>query len=66
MLAIVYKVDFNITIIDYKGTIVAMQNKSSHTASSQKLVNYRWLIESTIYAPSICLKDAIYHSLLLF
>ena len=29
------KVDFNITIIDYKGAIVAILNKSSHTASSQ-------------------------------
>ena len=34
MLAIVYKVDFNM-ITDYKGAIVAMRNKSSHTASSQ-------------------------------
>ena len=31
---VVYKVDFNITI-DYKGAIVAILNKSSHTASSQ-------------------------------
>ena len=27
--------DFNITIADYKGAIVAMPNKSSHTALSQ-------------------------------
>ena len=32
---LVYKVGFNITIIDYKGAIIAMPNKSSHTASSQ-------------------------------
>ena len=35
MFYIVYKVDFNITIINYKGAIVAMSNKSSHTTSSQ-------------------------------
>ena len=29
------KVDFNITFMEYKGTIVAMQNKSGHTALSQ-------------------------------
>ena len=33
---LVYKVDFNITITDYKGAIVAMPNKSNHTALSQK------------------------------
>ena len=32
---LMYKVDFNIMIIDYKVAIVAMLNKSSHTASSQ-------------------------------
>ena len=35
---LVYKMDSNITIIDYKGAIVAnytLLNKSSHTASSQ-------------------------------
>ena len=32
---LVYKLEFNIMIIDYKGAIVAMPNKSSHTASSQ-------------------------------
>ena len=32
MCMLVYKVDFN---IDYKGAIVAMPNKSSHTALSQ-------------------------------
>ena len=32
---LVYKVDFNVTIINYKGAIVAMPNKSSHTALSQ-------------------------------
>ena len=31
---LVYKLDFNITIIDYKGAIVAMPNKSSHNVSS--------------------------------
>ena len=35
---LVYKVDFNITIIDYKGAIVAMPNKSSNTASSQTTI----------------------------
>ena len=35
---LVYKVDFNITIIDYKGAIVAILNKSSHTTSSQTTV----------------------------
>ena len=32
---LVYKVDINIMIIDYKGAIVAMPSKSSHTALSQ-------------------------------
>ena len=35
-------VDFNITIINYKGAVVATPNKSSHTTSSQttsKLAN---------------------------
>ena len=31
---LVYKVDFNIIIIDYKGAIVAIPNKRSQTASS--------------------------------
>ena len=42
-----YKYDFNITIIDYKGAIVSMPNKSSHTASSQttsQLVNEKYYI----------------------
>ena len=32
---LVYKMAFNITIINYKGAIVAMPNKSSHIASSK-------------------------------
>ena len=32
---LVYILDFNITIIHYKGAIVAMPNKSSHIALSQ-------------------------------
>ena len=31
---LVYKVDFDIMIKNYKGAKVAMPNKSSHTASS--------------------------------
>ena len=37
---LVYKVYFNIMIIDYKDAIVAILNKSSHTASSQATIAY--------------------------
>ena len=36
---LVYKVNFNITIIDYKGALVAMPNKSSHTAASSQTIS---------------------------
>ena len=35
---LVYKMDFDIMIINYKGAIVAMPNRSSHTASSQTTI----------------------------
>ena len=36
---LVYKVDFNITIIDYKDAIVAILNKSSHTIHHKQLAS---------------------------
>ena len=62
-----YKVDCNITIINYKGAIVAMPNESGHTASSQttsQLANNGEL--KVLHTPSLCLKGAIYHHFLLF